>query len=705
MKSKFIAMFMLFLAGAAESAVFNIDDFDSYPLGNLPGTENGWTTTEVVDSVPAFYANIETDPLDPSNKYMTYGGDDVVGDGTAGNYRDISYVLDQAITGVMTLSFDIIATDDDVDNTVGVASSTEADGTPADFYSDYGAYMRLISNGTLDDGLVELSIRNGGSFIDDLAYLNINQWYHIELVVDTDAQTYDIYVDGENLSSGAGFRYAITSVDTVLIMGAGTDKINNAGVDNIQIERVYKESNNPEPVTGAELVSVDLAEMSVPGALVWSAPDDPNYAQVLGYNVYMDPNESFVTNATTGSTNVSFKSLQANGQTSAAFAPGEALDYITTYYWRVDAVVRLDTDTVSSVIPGEIWTFTTSPSDYTPIADAGSDYISWSNNSTQISGTTDDLGEGDVADIDVVWSIRSYPGDPLNTAMQMIDRDGDSSLDSMAEPDLIQDWIGTDARTSTQGDPMVLTISGLKPSTTYSWTSIHHDVADQTGLFDVIVKDAAGEASYTNIDISNEAQTPTEFTVSVTTDAAGSDIVFIFDKQGTAGFFVMNGFVLSDGVNSDLKVDFGSAETPVQSGYEAYTAEHEVAESFSAQSYTALGTTVTVTPKWGPFNAGWITLAEVVKTSTDPFNPTVDFIADYPGDYIIELAVTDAAGQKGTDTMTVTVAADPCAAKQLVSAGYNTYDFNHDCLVDVKDFASIAGAWLDDIRLTAEVAK
>ncbi|MBN2588359.1 MAG: hypothetical protein JXA96_00735, partial [Sedimentisphaerales bacterium] len=47
-----------------------------------------------------------------------------------------------------------------------------------------------------------------------------------------------------------------------------------------------------------------------------------------------------------------------------------------------------------------------------------------------------------------------------------------------------------------------------------------------------------------------------------------------------------------------LKIDFSIVGGPVESGYEAYTATLEVANTFTEQSFQAFGTTVTVQPTW-----------------------------------------------------------------------------------------------------------
>ena len=99
--------------------------------------------------------------------------------------------------------------------------------------------------------------------------------------------------------------------------------------------------------------------------------------------------------------------------------------------------------------------------------------------------------------------------------------------------------------------------------------------------------------------------------------------------------------------------------------------------------------------------------ATVVKTSTDPLQPTAMFTTDKAGDYVIELTAADTNGSQGvqsaSDRLTVRVAADACAAQQIVQAGYNAADYDRNCVVDLADLSAFARQWLDDIRLSSSV--
>ncbi len=142
---------------------------------------------------------------------------------------------------------------------------------------------------------------------------------------------------------------------------------------------------------------------------------------------------------------------------------------------------------------------------------------------------------GTTISVKPIWQNR-----PAQQAMQMIERPSGSSL--------IIDWIGTDARVA-NADPLVLVIGGL-PAGRYLWTSWHHDMQDQTGLFDVMMADANGLSTATGIDISTGAMPSegmTRFETTIVSDGI-SVVAVSFDCQAhtktAEAFFVMNALTL-----------------------------------------------------------------------------------------------------------------------------------------------------------------
>jgi hypothetical protein len=160
----------------------------------------------------------------------------------------------------------------------------------------------------------------------------------------------------------------------------------------------------------------------------------------------------------------------------------------------------------------------------------------------------------------------------------------------------------------------------------------------------------------------------------------------------------VNGFELT-GVGDPLKIDFDTQTSDTTVGYQSYRATDRDMGSFTAQTFSAFSTTITVDAAFGTNAAGLIT-ASVTDTSTSPLAPTASFTTDYTGEYTVELTVADASAQIGFDTATITVYADACAAAQASGFSFNYYDSDDDCDVDLVDFAVLAAQWLDDVNLT-----
>lgn len=452
----------------------------------------------------------------------------------------------------------------------------------------------------------------------------------------------------------------------------------------------------PDPAKGAEVDLATLTELS------WQDSSDPNIASVE-YDVVFGTEPNLLLNSTyIGVSNP--LNLAENGI---------YLDYEIKYYWRVDTTITWDSNEVTGnlheVAVGEPWFFTTLPDDKAPdvTADASGMDILTSPEflPANLTGTVNDLNEGDIQS--VIWKVIGTNAPAVS--MQMFDRGSANALANLAQitaaPNLLRDWIGTDTRDNETdkplGNPMVLTLKGL-PADTYTWKSYHHDPdVTNSGMFDVTVIDASGKTVTPDVRISDSNEPIATLSLLITSNGT-DDVALAFDLHPYVGlgyndaWFAMNGFELT-GTSGSLYIDFGTSGTDrVMSGYEVYYASNEVPSSFTEQSYSAFGTTVSILPTWGG-------LATVTDTTVNLLSPTATLDTDWPGSYIVQLSASDNSWTS-SDTMTVRVAADACSAAQAGPAfEFNLYDVDGDCDVDLSDFAALARQWLDDRNATGQI--
>jgi hypothetical protein len=162
----------------------------------------------------------------------------------------------------------------------------------------------------------------------------------------------------------------------------------------------------PDPKNNQKDVTVDLSGRIIPNVVSWLSPDypdDPEIVSVFGYNVYMDPNQTKVANATPASTNLQYKSV---GQIGTSFDPPTDLNYYTTYYWRVDSVVDLASvpGTDPNTITGAIWSFRTVSDDQPPTVVIDTpDTMTWVNKAVQLNATITDNGHQH-SPITIAWT-------------------------------------------------------------------------------------------------------------------------------------------------------------------------------------------------------------------------------------------------------------------------------------------------------------
>lgn len=154
----------------------------------------------------------------------------------------------------------------------------------------------------------------------------------------------------------------------------------------------------------------------------------------------------------------------------------------------------------------------------------------------------------------------------------------------------------------------------------------------------------------------------------------------IFKIQSIVGALVL--MVALRGPAESLKVDFNGSSAQTQAGYQAYTAQHEVAGSFGSRSYSAFGTNITVTPTWTGTPATNTAQQAIVRPSANGYSSNaVDRL-----DLLIDWIGTDQRENPG-DPMTLTISGLPAGTYGWLSYHHDTQDQQGHFSVTVNDAA------------------
>ena len=125
----------------------------------------------------------------------------------------------------------------------------------------------------------------------------------------------------------------------------------------------------------------------------------------------------------------------------------------------------------------------------------------------------------------------------------------------------------------------------------------------------------------------------------------------------------------------DLRIDFSQTGGPVEADYQAYRADHEVAATFTAQSFAAFGTTVTLLPTWA--SGATAAAMQMILRGDDDDTESPDLIRDWIG--------TD--GRQPGDPMTLTISGLPAGTYKWVSLHHDPQDQTGVFDVTVNDAA------------------
>jgi hypothetical protein len=134
-----------------------------------------------------------------------------------------------------------------------------------------------------------------------------------------------------------------------------------------------------------------------------------------------------------------------------------------------------------------------------------------------------------------------------------------------------------------------------------------------------------------------------------------------------------------------LKVDFNGASAQTMSGYQAYTAQHEVAGTFGARSYSAFGTNITITPTWTGTPPTNTAQQAIVRASANGYSSNAADMLDLMIDWI----GTDQRENPG-DPMTLTISGLPAGTYGWLSYHHDTQDQQGHFSVTVNDATGAA---------------
>ncbi|MCE5185919.1 MAG: immunoglobulin domain-containing protein [Planctomycetaceae bacterium] len=367
---------VVLVSAAVRAELQSIENFDTRAAGNMP------------------------------HNAATIGGGGVLATNTTGTSGNVVVETNSGSTvirfmtttdGTNSRGFGVAALDNTIENTEsGLAFfrfAIRAEGNAADTYLGIHALegdtpFSPAGNDPENYLVAGIHLVNGtGSAVNVVKMNDINAilmsgltrgtFYNCWIDVDNAANTYDVYIS--EAAGPAGAATLPTSADLIAddlpfdntaaygtspLTGVffDTPRLSSTTRSSTQSARTFideiwwdgdaglvfasKGARNPVPVSGSQ-------QMPLNQVLSWEAPDDPNVAQVLGYDVYFDPNQTLVQNSDPGV-------VCSTGQLGLSYGPIPDMAYDTTYYWRVRTMVKLDdpNQTVQEDA-GKVWHFST----------------------------------------------------------------------------------------------------------------------------------------------------------------------------------------------------------------------------------------------------------------------------------------------------------------------------------------------------------
>ena len=225
----------------------------------------------------------------------------------------------------------------------------------------------LVGFGAVDDGDDGFNV----TLTDGTTVLKPNlvrgQWYNAWIVANNAEQTFDLFISEATGPDGPATQ---PTVDDIVVIDMPYPNPVEAALDGAAFisdsgdgrgTRTYVDEIHWAPEQG---VTVPVVRNQTPAnfttgvpvddTLTWDPPDDPNIVEILGYDVYLDPNETDVRGGL-GSVLVSAM------QDETTYAPDPYLLPDETYFWRVDIHAE-DANQDQKLYPGLVRQFSTETS-------------------------------------------------------------------------------------------------------------------------------------------------------------------------------------------------------------------------------------------------------------------------------------------------------------------------------------------------------
>ena len=370
--------------------------------------------------------------------------------------------------------------------------------------------------------------------------------------------------------------------------------------DNLAIE-------NSKP----ELVSPTLGLLDIdPAGLMmeWIGAVDPNIASVVGYTIYIDPNETEVTNLNAAQMDYFDESIPGSQTT---YEPDPDLAYDTPYFWRVVETVQYVYKTPGDVndIASDVWSFTTKLADAPPVVDAGPKFITTTDLAATPFALKGSLTDDGVTSVTTGWQAFDVAlGGGLTTKVTFADATDPNTTVTVSEAgSYVLKLTATDGynpSVSDQKELVVLDDACQAIKSTGNWVANYYDrngdcVVDLAD-FSVFALEWLGSTALDQIDESdvsvNDPDNAEQLVVEYWLNVAGTDVNDLiadprYPASADGAFFIADEFrTPSDSGDNFGRRVYGYIVPPVTGDYTFYIASDDQSRLFLSADTTPVDT-------------------------------------------------------------------------------------------------------------------